>query len=145
MSVTELPPPPPALLAHSHRLLRHICDEIDQVGAISFYRYMQLALYAPGLGYYSAGTKKLGATGDFITAPELSPLFGQCIARQCEQVGEWINDYSILECGAGSGALALEILQTLQRQQQLPAHYFILEVSADLRQRQPTIVRAACP
>ena len=96
---------------------------------------MELALYAPGLGYYMAGSTKLGAAGDFITAPELSPLFAQCLARQAAQlVGAGIPD--ILEVGAGSGALAAGLLETLAALDRLPRRYLILEVSAELRERQ---------
>jgi SAM-dependent MidA family methyltransferase len=103
-----------------------LCDLIRAEGTISFARYMELALYAPGLGYYSAGLRKFGSGGDFVTAPEISPLFSQCIARQCKQIGG-----DILEFGAGTGAMAEEILR-----EYTPNNYYILEVSADLKQRQ---------
>jgi SAM-dependent MidA family methyltransferase len=91
--------------------------------------------YAPGLGYYSAGSAKLGEEGDFVTAPEMSSLFGRCVARQCAQVLE-LGGGDVLELGAGRGALAEGVLHTLQQMGRLPEHYYILEVSADLRERQ---------
>jgi SAM-dependent MidA family methyltransferase len=105
---------------------------------IPFDEFVQRVQYAPGLGYYSAGSEKLGAGGDFVTAPELSALFGRCVARQCAQV---LTQYpageaTILELGAGSGALAETLLRTLLELGSLPARYCILEVSADLRARQ---------
>ncbi len=105
-------------------------------GWLSFERYMELALYAPGLGYYSAGARKFGADGDFVTAPEVSPLFGACVARQCAEVLEACGAGSILEIGAGTGRLAVDVLLRLESLGRLPAHYWILESSADLRQRQ---------
>jgi SAM-dependent MidA family methyltransferase len=103
-------------------------------GWIGFDEYLELVLYAPGLGYYSAGAEKFGASGDFVTAPEISPLFGACIARQC--VPLLGADRDLLELGAGSGALAAVLLTRLADAGALPGHYFILEVSADLRERQ---------
>jgi SAM-dependent MidA family methyltransferase len=99
-------------------------------GWIPFDDYLRIVQYAPGLGYYSAGSHKIGPEGDFITAPELSPLFGRCMAQQCAQVLEL--------CGGdvGSGALAATLLQSLRDLNRLPEHYLILEVSADLRERQ---------
>ena len=124
-------------LAHSAQLGELIIDEIEQQGGkIPFIRYMELVLHAPGLGYYSAGAHKIGAAGDFITAPEISPLFSQCIARQCQQVMAGNGDMDILEVGAGSGEMACEILRHLEKLNCLPAHYYILDLSADLRERQ---------
>ena len=96
---------------------------------------MELALYAPGLGYYSAGMHKFGAAGDFVTAPEISALFGQALAQQAAQV-LGLTAGNILEIGPGSGRLAFDLLSELERLGQLPERYFLLEVSADLRQRQ---------
>lgn len=106
----------------------------ERGGWLSFAEYMQFVLYAPGLGYYSAGATKLGAAGDFITAPELSPLFGHCVARQCAQLLEQGRD--LLEFGAGTGALAESVLGQLASLGRLPDHYYIVEVSADLAERQ---------
>jgi len=96
---------------------------------------MELALYAPGLGYYSAGSRKLGRDGDFVTAPEISSLFGRCLARQVAQLIE-LGFRDVLEIGAGSGALAADILRELAALDRMPDRYLILEVSADLRDRQ---------
>ena len=103
-------------------------------GWLPFDDYLQQLLYAPGLGYYSAGAAKFGAAGDFVTAPEISALFGNCIARQCAPLLG--AGAALLELGAGSGALAETLLHRLSQLQALPRHYYILEVSADLRERQ---------
>ena len=103
-------------------------------GWLAFDDYLELVLYAPGLGYYSAGATKFGAAGDFTTAPELSPLFGACVARQCAPLLR--AGGTLLELGAGSGALAAQLLVTLARLDALPERYAILEVSAELRARQ---------
>ncbi|MGA9854399.1 MAG: SAM-dependent methyltransferase, partial [Gammaproteobacteria bacterium] len=133
----DLPPPTPEALLHSKRLCKRLRDEIaDAGGAIGFERFMDLALYAPGLGYYSAGTRKFGAEGDFVTAPELSPLYSCCLALQCAEVLAELGGGDILELGAGTGALAVGMLKKLEQLRQLPARYLILEVSADLRERQ---------
>ena len=130
-----LPPAPPEALEHSRRLCALIADDIRAAGGwIDFARYMELALYAPGLGYYAAGSRKLGADGDFTTAPEISPLFGQCLARQAAQVLEQ-GFTDILEVGAGSGALAATLLEELERLGRLPERYLVLELSPDLRER----------
>ncbi|HWQ95093.1 MAG TPA: SAM-dependent methyltransferase [Gammaproteobacteria bacterium] len=135
--VSELPVPDEDSLRHSQRLTRLIRDEIErQGGRITFARYMELALYAPGLGYYSAGLNKFGAAGDFVTAPEISPLFARCVARQCRQVLQALGGGDILEFGAGSGAMATDLLAELEVLNSLPQHYFILEISAELRERQ---------
>lgn len=142
----ELPEPAPDAQAHSRRVAEHIRAAIRAAGGmIPFSRYMDLALYAPGLGYYSAGARKFGAAGDFITAPELSSLFSRCLARQCAEVLAEVPQGSILELGAGSGVMAADVLQELQALGALPAEYLILEVSADLkeRQRQTLISKAA--
>ena len=122
-------------LAHSQRLSHYLQDIIAEQGSIPFSRFMHEALYAPGLGYYSAGARKFGAAGDFVTAPEISSLFAQCVATQARQVLlEVAGD--ILELGAGSGVLAANVLEALAAENCLPEHYFILEPSADLRDRQ---------
>ena len=106
---------------------------------------MNLALYAPELGYYSAGLKKFGRQGDFITAPEISPLFSQCIALQCIHIIKQLQQAVILEVGAGSGIMAIEIVLELERQAQLPEQYLILELSAELRDRQQKAIKARIP
>ncbi len=131
-----MPPPDADALAHSEGCAAHIRAEIVKAkGWISFAQFMDLALYAPGLGYYAAGARKFGAAGDFVTAPEISALFGQCIARSIAATIA-VTDGDVLELGPGSGKLACEVLLELDRLGILPKHYFLLEVSADLRQRQ---------
>ena len=128
---------PTAAAEHSARLRDHIAAEIQAAGGwLSFERFMDLALYAPGLGYYSGGAAKLGAGGDFTTAPEVSRLFGACMAVQCAEVLRETSAGTVLEIGAGSGRLAADLLARLETLDQLPENYWILEVSADLRQRQ---------
>lgn len=121
--------------AHSRAVSALIGERIRAAGGwIPFEQFMELALYAPGLGYYSAGSVKLGPGGDFVTAPEISDLFSRCVARQCAQV---LGDGGeILELGAGTGRMAAAILQSLAADGRLPARYAILEVSADLAERQ---------
>lgn len=123
----------------------HIRERIAAAGgALPFDRFMELALYAPGLGYYVAGSRKFGAEGDFVTAPELSPLFGRALARQCAQVlGESGGD--ILEFGAGTGNMAADILLQLAADGCLPERYLILELSPELRQRQRDTLLAKAP
>jgi SAM-dependent MidA family methyltransferase len=126
-----------AAAEHSARLRERLAAEINAAGGwLSFERFMDLALYAPGLGYYSGGAAKLGAGGDFMTAPEVSRLFGACVAVQCAEVLREVDAGSVLEIGAGSGRLAADLLARLETLNQLPENYWILEVSADLRQRQ---------
>lgn len=122
---------------HCARMQSLLVEQIAAAGGwLSFERYMDLALYAPGLGYYSAGAHKLGAGGDFTTAPEVSCLFGACVARQCAELLGALGGGSILEIGAGSGRLAVDVLRRLDTLGRLPDTYWILEVSADLRERQ---------
>lgn len=143
--MSSLPLPTPAAQKHSEKLCELIHHDIVlQGGWISFSRFMELALYAPGLGYYSARTSKFGATGDFVTAPEISSLFGRTVARQLAEVMS-LSAPHILELGAGSGKLALDILSELERLKQLPASYSVLEVSADLRERQQTLLQNQLP
>src|SRR5262245_60142049 len=140
-----LPEPTPDARAHSDRVAEHIRGEIAGNGGwISFARYMELALYAPGLGYYSAGAKKLGKAGDFVTAPEISPLYGQTLARQVRQIVQSGFD-EILEVGAGSGALAATLLEELDSYEAAPRSYLILELSADLRERSRDTLAARVP
>ena len=130
---------------HSETVSQHLRRCIDEAGGwLSFEQFMHETLYAPGLGYYAAGSTKLSTrsqhsshqlTGDFVTAPELTPLFGQILAQQFKQVFVHLDRPQILEFGAGSGQLAFDILTELDTSG-ITAHYFILEVSADLRARQ---------
>lgn len=131
---------------HATRVREHLVAAIAAAGGwLSFERYMDLALYAPGLGYYSAGAQKLGPGGDFTTAPEISALFGACVGKQCAEVLAALPRASVLEIGAGSGRLAVDILRRLQSAQCLPERYLILEVSADLRARQRASLRDSVP
>jgi SAM-dependent MidA family methyltransferase len=140
-----LPAPSPEAAQHSARLVEFIRRDIAaQGGWISFARYMELALYAPGLGYYTAGAHKFGEAGDFITAPELSPLFGRTLARQVAEIIAHSAPH-ILELGAGSGKLAANMLAELEQLGSLPDSYAILEVSADLRARQQALMRERLP
>lgn len=133
-------------LAHSQKLVTVIRDEIESAGGwISFARFMELALYQPGLGYYNGGSTKLGASGDFVTAPEISTLYGCALARQVRQTFEQNDDGNILEFGAGSGKLALDLLLELELLDCLPRSYKILEVSAQLRERQQTLFSQKIP
>jgi SAM-dependent MidA family methyltransferase len=139
----QLPDPTSDELAHSAQLVQHIRAEIAAHGALDFERYMALALYAPGLGYYSAGRTKLGAAGDFVTAPELGDVFARCVARAlAPALG---TGRMLLELGAGSGRLAADALAELSRIDALPDEYWILETSADLRQRQQQCLRQRVP
>jgi len=133
MRPSELPSPDPQAFAGSRALLERIATELGASGNwISFARFMQLALYEPGLGYYAAGARKLGAGGDFVSAPELTPLYGRTLARQIAQLLQ--PGDAILEFGAGSGVLAAAILN------EVSVPYFILESSSDLKQRQQQLL-----
>lgn len=145
-SLPSLPPPDEAALQHTRALIELIHNEIAAAGGwISFEQYMKLALYAPGLGYYSGGAAKFGQEGDFVTAPELSSLFGEAVARQAVQVLEVVRSGDILEFGAGTGKLALDLLLELEKLGSLPKQYFILEVSAELQQRQRYLFEKSAP
>lgn len=143
--MSQLPLPDAAAQAHSQRLKQAIADEIAAAGGwLSFARFMEEALYRPALGYYTAGARKFGAAGDFITAPEMSALFGRALARQVMQVLS-ASAPAVLEVGAGSGRLAADLLLELERLGGLPERYFILDLSADLRERQQQTIAAAAP
>ena len=142
----ELPEVSPGEAAHSAQLVARIRAAIDAAGGwISFARFMQMALYEPGLGYYSAGARKIGAAGDFITAPEVAPVFSRCFAAQCAEVLDALGGGDILEFGAGSGTMAAVMLHELEALGVLPGRYLILDVSADLRERQRETIAAAAP
>ena len=144
-TVAELPAPDTAARAHSERVAAALRAEIRASdGWIPFARYMELALYAPGLGYYAAGATKLGRDGDFVTAPELSPLFGAALAVELRAILDATARRDIVELGAGTGRLAADVLNALAAANALPARYRILETSPDLRQRQrATLAREA--
>ena len=120
---------------HCARMHEYLVGQIAAAdGWLGFERFMDMALYTPGMGYYSAGAHKLGAGGDFTTAPEVSRVFGACVARQCAEILSALGGGgSILEIGAGSGRLAADILLRLETLGELPDRYWILEISADLR------------
>ena len=144
MNVT-LPEPTIPEQQHSAKLHARIAAQIQLKGPLSFARFMEMALYEPRLGYYRAGWPTFGKNGDFITAPEISSLFGCCVARQCEQVLREFKQASIIELGAGSGALSVQILTELEKRHCLPAHYYILELSAQFQQRQRDTLKKMVP
>lgn len=132
--------------ARSEQLTVLIREEIHRLGGrLAFDRYMELALYAPTLGYYTAGACQFGEAGDFVTAPEISPLFARCLARQCQQVLVALGGGELLEFGAGTGAMAADLLTELEALDQLPARYLILERSPALRTRQQETLQAKVP
>ena len=140
----RLPAPDSEALARSGALVALIRDEIHRAGgAIGFDRYMELSLYAPGLGYYAAPSRKFGAAGDFVTAPEMGPLFGACVATQIEA---WLPALSpeIWEFGAGSGALAATLLAEFERKG-IAVRYRIVEISAHLKARQRHTIAETVP
>lgn len=137
----------PSVKKRSDALIEHIRQEIANQpdDLITFARYMELVLYHPTLGYYCAPEIALGKAGDFTTAPEISSLFGQCLARQISAVMTTANLHDIYELGAGSGKLAFDILTTLHHSHQLPQHYFIYEISPMLREKQQAFLKTHCP
>ncbi len=145
-SVESLPEPDEAAKKRSRDLCSCISAACEQQGgSIAFSAFMHMALYQPGLGYYSGGLQKFGAAGDFITAPEVSSLFSRCVARQAAQVLNELEQGDMLEFGAGSGVMAADILLELERLHALPGHYFIVELSAELRQRQKQTIMHRAP
>jgi len=143
--VTPLPEPDADARAHSMRVTSAIRAEIvSNGGYIPFPRYMDRALHAPGLGYYAAGATKLGSAGDFVTAPEMTPLFGAALATQLAAILAVTKRREIVELGGGSGRLAADLLNALAARDALPARYAILELSADFAARQrETLAREA--
>ena len=141
----DLPSPSPEAISHSNQLKNILHAAIEQEGgALPFARYMELALYYPGLGYYSAGARKFGEEGDFITAPELGGGFAYTLANAGASILAQLDAEAVwFEVGAGTGALAEKVLLRLQALEQLPAQYWILEPSADLRERQQQRLQAA--
>lgn len=139
-----LPQPPAELKCLSENLASVIRAKIRLKGSIPFSHYMELALYEPGLGYYSAGLQKFGAGGDFVTAPQLGDVFARCLAKQVEQIGNELGRYEIIEAGAGSGVLAADLLKALQ-DNHAPTRYRILERSAHLRQVQRETLQRSVP
>ncbi len=146
-ALSQLPAPDAAAQAHSEKLIAFITDEIVAAGGqISFARYMELALFAPGMGYYSAGARKFGEQGDFVTAPEISPLFSRALAQQLAEVLDTFDGTGeVLEVGGGSGVMAADMLVELETLDALPAQYLILELSADLQERQRETLATRVP
>lgn len=145
MNSASLPLPPPEALHFSNLLQRLIQQEIEaQGGSMPFSQYMEMALYTPDLGYYSGASQKFGQGGDFVTAPEISPLFARMLARQIAQVLPATGG-SVLELGAGSGQLAMTLLPELERLDCLPEAYCVLEVSASLRALQQARLQQVLP
>ena len=141
----SLPLPSQDACEHSAKLIVEIGRELTHEGGwISFARFMELALYAPGLGYYAAGARKFGSAGDFVTAPEMTGFFGRSLARQVGQIMA-ASAPVVLEVGAGSGRLAADLLLELEALGALPAQYLILDLSADLRERQQETLAKAAP
>ncbi|MBN45648.1 MULTISPECIES: class I SAM-dependent methyltransferase [unclassified Methylophaga] len=133
----KLPAPDPIAQQHSDQLLQLIFQTIeDRNGWLSFAEFMQMALYQPGLGYYSNGLSKIGEAGDFITAPEISPLFSMALGNHIADVLRQIPAADCLEFGAGSGQMAVDLLLYLSEIDCLPKHYYIIEASAHLREVQ---------
>lgn len=142
----ELPVPSAEAIAHCELVSELIRTRIAAAGGwIDFSEYMRLCLYEPGLGYYSAGAAKFGAAGDFVTAPEISPLFGSCLARALAPALADLCGPAILEIGGGRGTLAADLMLGLEALGVLPERYLMLEVSADLRERQREELRARIP
>ena len=141
----QLPPPDADAQAHSLCLTDVIRQKIQaQGGWLSFADFMEQLLYAPALGYYAAGARKFGSAGDFVTAPEMTALFGQALAAQVAEVMA-VSAPEIIEVGAGSGRLAADLLLDLERRHALPDRYRILDISTDLRARQQETIATAAP
>jgi len=146
MQSLDLPTPSAAEIEQSEKLLNIIKQEINNAnGWISFGHYMQLALYAPSLGYYSGGAQKFGEQGDFITSPEVSPLFAQTLANPIAKLIDDISDVKIIEFGAGSGKMAADLLLALQALNKLPNEYLIIELSGELQHRQKQTIQNKAP
>jgi SAM-dependent MidA family methyltransferase len=145
MISSPLPFPDADAQRASAALVSHIREEISRAGGwIGFDRFMEMALYTPGLGYYSGGAHKFGAAGDFVTAPELTPIFAQTLAVQAQQILA-LSAPHIIEVGAGSGRLAADLLLELERRDSLPDSYRILDLSGELRERQQTTIAELAP
>lgn len=143
---SRLPEPSADERAHSDRLLQLLREQIASHGALPFSQYMERCLYAPGLGYYSAGKIKFGEAGDFVTAPELGELFARCVVNAVQPALAMLGaEADFLELGGGSGAFAEAALNALAASDTLPRQYLILEPSADLRERQRERLQANLP
>jgi len=144
--MTKLPVPDQAAVQQSQRVSQLLRSQIEQAdGHLSFSQFMHTCLYTPEDGYYQSTRPKFGSQGDFITAPEISPLFGDCIAHMCADALKQIPAACLFEFGAGSGHLAADILGTLATQYDLYPDYKILELSSALQQRQRETLQRRCP
>ena len=145
-TIDDLPEPSHAALNRSKALTEYIRQAIHQRGApLPFADFMELALYHPEWGYYNSPSFAIGKMGDFTTAPEISPLFAKCIAKQCEQLFTQLPTKHVLEIGAGSGTLACDLLLECQQLGSLPHHYYIFEISLNLRKKQQAYLQSHCP
>lgn len=143
---SRLPEPGADERAHSDQLVQLLREMIAAQGPLSFAQYMERCLYAPGLGYYSAGRTKFGAAGDFVTAPELGQMFARCVVNAVQPTLAALgSEADFLELGGGSGAFAEAALKALASSGTLPRNYLILEPSADLRERQRERLLANLP
>ncbi|PCJ50290.1 MAG: SAM-dependent methyltransferase [Gammaproteobacteria bacterium] len=143
----NVPMPSNEAIEHSEQLYLQLIDQLGDRSdnqPLPFVEVMEQLLHSPGLGYYSAGALKIGAAGDFVTAPEISAFYGFALANQCAEVLK-VTSGSILEFGAGLGTLAKDVLVQLEKLQCLPEHYYIVEISADLKQRQQIKLQAEIP
>lgn len=138
----QLPSPSEEAQQKSLSLQQKIRQMLKRHGMMPFPRFMEMALYTPGLGYYASGLPKIGQQGDFITAPEVSPIFSRCLARQAAQVLETLETPNVIEFGAGKGTMAKDILLELDALGQPIEQYYIVELSADLRARQQETLQA---
>lgn len=146
MNRMTLPAPDQEALEHSERVAERIREEMSRAGGrLRFDRYMDLALNTPGLGYYRAPLRRFGEAGDFVTAPELSPLFAKCVARPIAQMLSLTGGGEIFEAGAGSGRLCAQLLCALEDLDQRPSRYRILEPGSDLREHQQRTIEAEAP
>ncbi len=144
-SVKNLPEPSEEAKQHSALLTKRISKQLKRQGELSFSKFMEMALYTPELGYYAGALQKIGRKGDFITAPEVSPIFSRCIARQAAQVLSKLAEPNIIEFGAGQGTMAKDILLELEKIEQPIEHYYIIEISADLKERQRQTLQTHLP
>ena len=119
--------------------------ELDMVEFMPFSRFMELSLYHTEFGYYRNGTVKFGREGDFITAPEISPLFAACLANQCVDIFSTMSSRVVVEFGAGSGRLAVDLLHALKKNSCEVDRYIIVELSAELQQRQQSMIAREAP
>jgi SAM-dependent MidA family methyltransferase len=146
MHIKSLPQPGDEETTLSQRLQTTICAEIEVAGGyIGFDRYMEMALYYPGLGYYTGGLQKFGQQGDFVTAPEVSSLYGQSLARQVAELLQQLDEGGVIEFGAGTGKLAVDLVKQLEAEGSLPKSYTIIELSAELRHRQKQTICESIP